>query len=158
MYLKGLLWGLKKKRWDCEILKKIISLSYNMGLINVNKRKEGRKEEKSANALASWAAGSVHRKHFVGAFITKQARVEFYKQSPEQQCDLETFKHSKACSLRVCRDPGLIHESERSSGEGNGNPLQYSCLKNPMEWEPGGLQSQRVRRDWSDLAHTFNIF
>ena len=67
-------------------------------------RKEGRKEEKSANALASWAAGSVHRKHFVGAFITKQARVEFYKQSAEQQCDLETFKHSKACSLRVCRE------------------------------------------------------
>ena len=49
-----------------------------------------------------------------------------------------------ACNAR---DPGLIHESERSSGEGNGNPLQYSCLKNPMEWEPGGLQSQRVRRD-----------
>ena len=24
-------------------------------------------------------------------------------------------------------DPGLIPESERSPGEGNGNPLQYSC-------------------------------
>ena len=30
-------------------------------------------------------------------------------------------------------DPGLIPGSERSPGEGNGNPLQYSCLENPME-------------------------
>ena len=29
-------------------------------------------------------------------------------------------------------DVGLIPESERSPGEGNGNPLQYSCLGNPM--------------------------
>ena len=35
-------------------------------------------------------------------------------------------------------------------GEGNGNPLQYSCLENPMEEEPGRLQSmgsQRVGHD-----------
>ena len=31
------------------------------------------------------------------------------------------------------RDPGLIPGSERSPGEGNGNPLQYSCLENPMD-------------------------
>ena len=30
-------------------------------------------------------------------------------------------------------DPGLIPGLGRSSGEGNGNPLQYSCLANPME-------------------------
>ena len=30
-------------------------------------------------------------------------------------------------------DPGLIPGSRRSPGEGNGNPLQYSCLENPME-------------------------
>ena len=29
-------------------------------------------------------------------------------------------------------DQGLILESGRSSGEGNGNPLQYSYLENPM--------------------------
>ena len=34
----------------------------------------------------------------------------------------------------VCRagDPGLTPGSGRSPGEGNGNPLQYSCLENPM--------------------------
>jgi len=32
-------------------------------------------------------------------------------------------------------DMGLIHGSGRSSGEGNGNPLQYSCLENPLDRE-----------------------
>ena len=32
-------------------------------------------------------------------------------------------------------DPGLILGLGRSSGEGNGNPLQYSCLGNPMDGE-----------------------
>ena len=35
------------------------------------------------------------------------------------------------------RDVGSILGSGRSSGEGHGNPLQYSCLENPMD-----------RRDW----------
>ena len=30
-------------------------------------------------------------------------------------------------------DPGLVPGSRRSPGEGNGNPLQYSCLENPMD-------------------------
>ena len=30
-------------------------------------------------------------------------------------------------------DPGLILGSGRSPGEGNGNPLQYYCLENPMD-------------------------
>ena len=30
-------------------------------------------------------------------------------------------------------DCGSIPGSGRSSGEGNGNPLQYSCLENPMD-------------------------
>ena len=30
-------------------------------------------------------------------------------------------------------DAGSIPESGRSPGEGNGNPLQYSCLENPMD-------------------------
>ena len=31
------------------------------------------------------------------------------------------------------RDPGSVPGSGRSPGEGNGNPLQYSCLENPMD-------------------------
>ena len=39
---------------------------------------------------------------------------------------------------------------EDSPGEGNGNPLQYSCLENPMNggtWELQSLGFQRVRLD-----------
>ena len=36
-------------------------------------------------------------------------------------------------SARNAGDPGLIPGLERSPGEGNGNPLQYSCLENPMD-------------------------
>ena len=39
------------------------------------------------------------------------------------------------------RDMGLISGLGRSPGRGNGNPLQYSCLKNPWTEEPGRLQS-----------------
>ena len=37
-------------------------------------------------------------------------------------------------------------------GEGNGNPLQYSCLGNPLDREPGGLQSMRLQRVRHNLA------
>ena len=39
-------------------------------------------------------------------------------------------------------DPGLIPGSRRFPGEGNGNPLQYSCLENPMDggtWQTTAL-------------------
>ena len=32
-------------------------------------------------------------------------------------------------------DPGSIPGLGRSPGEGNGNPLQYSCLENPMDFQ-----------------------
>ena len=36
-------------------------------------------------------------------------------------------------------DSGSIPGSGRSPGEGNGNPLQYSCLGNSKDREPGKL-------------------
>ena len=46
------------------------------------------------------------------------------------------------------------------TGEGYGNPLQYSCLENPMDKEAWWVQptgSQRVRHDSSDRACTYKI-
>ena len=47
-------------------------------------------------------------------------------------------------------DLGSIPGSGSSPGEGNGNPLQYSCLENPMDEEPGRLHSKGSQRvsDW----------
>ena len=53
-------------------------------------------------------------------------------------------------------DPGSIPGSGRSPGTGNGNPLQYSCLKITWTEEPGGLQSigsQRVWLNWATSLH-----
>ena len=47
-------------------------------------------------------------------------------------------------------DPGSIPMSGRSLGEGNGNPLQYSCLENPMArgaWRATAHEITRVRHD-----------
>ena len=44
--------------------------------------------------------------------------------------------------MQEIRDPGSIPGSGRSSAEGNGNPLQYSCLGNPMD-----------RGDWWATVH-----
>ena len=57
-------------------------------------------------------------------------------------------------------DPGSIPGLGRAPGEGNGNPLQYSCLENPWTEEPGGLQStgsQRVGHDWASSCFTFHL-
>ena len=52
------------------------------------------------------------------------------------------------------RDMGSISGSRRYPGGGNGNPLQYSCLKNPMDRGAWRATVQRVGHDWSDLACT----
>ena len=48
-----------------------------------------------------------------------------------------------------------FHFSLSHIGEGNGNPLQCSCLENPRDgevWLAVSMGSHRVRQDWSDLA------
>ena len=53
------------------------------------------------------------------------------------------------CNVGDKGDEGSIPGSGRSP-EGQGNPLQFSCMENPMDREPGGLQStgfQRVKND-----------
>ena len=44
------------------------------------------------------------------------------------------FLHSSVGKDSICNagDPGSIPGSGRSPGEGNGNPLQYSCLENSI--------------------------
>ena len=59
-------------------------------------------------------------------------------------------------------DVGWTPGSGRSPGEGHGNPLQYSCLENPMD--RGAWRVHTVHRAaksctwWSDLAHQVHGF
>ena len=68
------------------------------------------------------------------------------------------FPHSSVGKESACNagDPGLIAGSGRSPGEGNVNPLQYSCLENPIErgaWQATVHGIARVRHDLGTIPH-----
>ena len=82
-------------------------------------------------------------KDFTGGAVTTMLR----SQCRETRCDPWSGGTVVKNPPANVGDPGSIPGSGRSRGEGNGNPLQYSCLENFMDKEPGGLQpmgSQRV--------------
>ena len=58
---------------------------------------------------------------------------------------IKGFSHSSVDKSSACNagDLGSVPRSRRSPGEGNGNPLQYSCLRNPMD---GGARQATVHR------------
>ena len=68
-----------------------------------------------------------------------------------------------AASTGDTRDAGLIPGSGRSPGEGNGNPLQYSCLENPKDRGSWQTTVHRVVKSWTQLkrlsmqTHTYPI-
>ena len=49
------------------------------------------------------------------------------------------------------RDAGSIPELGTSPGRGHGNPLQYSCLENPMDREAWRATIHRVTQNWTQL-------
>ena len=55
-----------------------------------------------------------------------------------------------------CRRYGFDSWVGRSPGEGNGYPLQYSCLGNPMDRGPGGLQSMGSQKSLARLKQQNN--
>ena len=58
------------------------------------------------------------------------------------------FSGGSEGKVSACKagDLDLIPGLGRSPGEGNGNPLQYSCLKIPWTEKPGRLQSMGLQR------------
>ena len=46
-------------------------------------------------------------------------------------------------------EPGSIPGLGRFPGEGNGKPLQYSCLENPMDREAWGVRVHGVAKSWT---------
>ena len=57
------------------------------------------------------------------------------------------------------RDVGSIPVLGRFPGQGNGNPLQYSCLRNSLDrgaWQATVYGLQRVRHDWAHTQEEIN--
>ena len=49
-------------------------------------------------------------------------------------------------------DPGSIPGLGRSPGGGNGNPLQYSCLENPMDRGAWWAIAHGIAKSWMQLS------
>jgi len=100
-----------------------------------------------------------------------QMDVEFWQNWPVKLLDPRwTFLITDSVSLgfpggangRVCLqcgrprlDPwvGKIPGLGRSPGEGNGNPLQYPCLENSMDWEAWQATVHGVTKSWTRLSN-----
>ena len=78
--------------------------------------------------------------------VSPALHVVLYRLSPD---DASGKKKKKKKNLPVnaggIRDVGSIPGSGRSPGGGHGHPIQYSCLKNPMDG--GAIVSQTVEHD-----------
>ena len=53
-------------------------------------------------------------------------------------------------------DAGSIPGSGRSLGGGNGYPLHYSCLENPMDRGPWCVEVHEVAKSWTGLSNEHN--
>ena len=64
------------------------------------------------------------------------------------------FPGSSAAKASACNtgDLGSIPGLGRSPGEGNGNPLQYSCLENPMDGGAWWAKVHRVTKSRTQLS------
>ena len=76
---------------------------------------------------------------------------------------LEGFPGGSEDKVSACNagDLGLIPGLGRSPGEGNGNPLQYSCLENPMDrgaWRATVHGVAKSRTQLSNFTFTFFHF
>ena len=56
-----------------------------------------------------------------------------------------------ACNAGDAGDVGSVPRSGRSPRGGNGNPLQYSCLGNPMDRGAWQAAVHRVTKNWKSL-------
>ena len=88
------------------------------------------------------------------AFFSEKHMVK--SDTPEQQ-DLLDGSDGKASTYNG-GDPGSIPGFGRSSGEGNGNPLQYSCLENPMDGGAWWATVHGVANSQTRLSTSLSLF
>ena len=89
---------------------------------------------------------------------------KLYKTSTKEQIlDVYTYMWTSLVVQMVRNLPTMYETqvwslSRRSPGEGNGNPLQYSCLENPKDRGAWWATVHKVAKSWirpSNWAHTY---
>ena len=107
---------------------------FSCGACEIQFPNQGWKQDPALGAwsLSHWTVRDVPiRTHCMQCYTTSTQ----YSSSIQKEFSGSDSKES-TCNRG---DSGLIPELGRSPGEGNGNPLQYSCLENPMDrgaWWP----------------------
>ena len=81
--------------------------------------------------------------------INEFSKVAEYKINVWKSIPFLYFPGSSDGKVTACNVGSLISGSGRSLGEGNGNPLHYSCLKNPMNREAWRATVHGVANSWT---------
>ena len=95
-----------------------------------------------------------------GGFIELFKVINLLEHAVGELGDEISFDDGSEDKASACHvgDPGLIPGLGRSPGEGNGNPLQYSCLENPMDRGAWWAAVHRVTKSWTRLSDFFTFF
>ena len=96
------------------------------------------------------------------AYCAPASWLQLFRSSPTIRASQEVLVvKNPPTNARYIRDAGSIPGSERSPGRGHGNPVQYSCLENPMDrgaWWTTVHKILKSQTLLSDRAHTHNIY
>ena len=139
-----------KKRCDTEEREEIPSSSSSQGIWE---------EEKQGKEWSGWNVlcrpGKVRGMRVLTLFLLRALEKHHLSSCPTPKSKWRQLGRQTARSVVFSE-----HQfgSRRSSREGNGYPLQYSCLEKSRTEEPGRIQplgSQRVRRTWT--TNTFTL-
>ena len=109
----------------------------------------------------SLPGSSVHG--IVQARILEWVAISFSRRSSRLRDWTQVFPGGSDGKESSCNvgDPGSIPGLGKSPGEGNGNPLQYSCLDNPMDrgaWSATVHGVGRVGHDWATSLMSYPLF
>ena len=66
--------------------------------------------------------------------------------------DCDSVGKESACNAGDVGDTGLTHGMGRSPGEGDGKPLQYSCLENSVNRMAWPATVHHVKMSWAQLS------
>ena len=81
-------------------------------------------------------------------------RLSFGDNAPDLRFPGSSYGKESACNAG---DPGSIPGSERSPGEGNGSPLQYSWLENSMDRRAWEATVHGVAKSWTQLSDCHSL-